>query len=104
MKTFSIIFALVLVSATLLFALGNTQVVDVSFVIWKVDGSLALVIFIAFLTGIITAALILVPTIIKKSLRIAKLGKEVRVHESKGKDLNSIKPESKNDNNRPDIN
>ena len=66
MLSFSIIAALIIAILAIVFALQNADVILVTFLVWKFEGSLALVLLLAFVTGVIASLLILLPKTMKK--------------------------------------
>jgi len=66
MLSFSIIAALIIAILVIVFALQNADIVLVAFLAWKFEGSLALVLLLAFAMGVIASLLILLPKVIKK--------------------------------------
>lgn len=69
----SLIFGLVLGGLTVIFALQNMATIDVTFLAWQINGSLALVLLAAALTGAIVCALLSIPEIIRDHARFAEL-------------------------------
>lgn len=74
----SLILGFLLGAAALLFALQNTAVVALSFLGWQFESSLALLILIAFATGVIVSLLVSIPSAIRDSFKIMGLKKENR--------------------------
>lgn len=72
----SLILGFLLGAAALLFALQNTAVVELSFMGWQFESSLALLILMAFAAGIIVSLLVSIPSAVKDSFRIMSLKKE----------------------------
>lgn len=72
----SLILGFLLGVAALLFALQNTAVVELSFMGWQFESSLALLILMAFAAGIIVSLLVSIPSAVKDSFRIMSLKKE----------------------------
>ena len=64
----------VLISALLLalilvtFILQNTNLVTVNFLAWRFEGSLALILFLTFIFGIILSLLVFIPLLLKRKL------------------------------------
>lgn len=75
---FPLILGFLLGAAALLFALQNTAVVALSFLGWQFQSSLALLILIAFATGVIVSLLVSIPAAVRDSFRIMGLKKENR--------------------------
>ncbi len=72
----SLILGFLLGVAALLFALQNTAVVELSFMGWQFESSLALLILMAFAAGIVVSLLVSIPSAVKDSFRIGGLKKE----------------------------
>lgn len=70
------ILGLLLGAVAVIFSLQNITVVTVSFFEWQVDGSLAVILILAILTGILVCLLILLPGTIQTALRLRALTKE----------------------------
>lgn len=65
MQSFLIV-ALGLAILTVVFALQNTVPVVVTFLIWKFEGSLAMVLMLTFALGVLVSSLVSIPAIVKK--------------------------------------
>jgi uncharacterized integral membrane protein len=68
---FLLIVALGLAISTVIFALQNPIPVGVTFLIWKFEGSLALVLISTFAPGVLVSLLISIPAIVKRRSMIA---------------------------------
>ena len=75
---FSLILAFLIAVVAVIFALGNTQEVTVSFLTWSVDGSLALVLLIAVAIGVLIGVLIMTPSVVKQKLAISGQRKRLK--------------------------
>ena len=80
-----LIVALGLAILTVIFALQNTSPVVVTFLVWKFEGSLAMVLMLTFALGVIVSSLVSIPAIIRRrsvsshqSKKIAELESEAR--------------------------
>ncbi len=73
-----IILALLIALIAVIFALQNTALVTVSFLVWKFDGSLALVVLLALLTGVLISILASTPSIIKNRLGTSGRNKKIK--------------------------
>ncbi|MAZ41068.1 hypothetical protein CL654_03040 [bacterium] len=60
------IISLVLVLVAVIFALSNSEAVEVQFLFWGYEGSLALILLLTFLLGMLTVLLSLIPGFFKK--------------------------------------
>jgi lipopolysaccharide assembly protein A len=65
MKSF-LIAALGLAILTVIFALQNTIPIVVTFLVWKFEGSLALVLMLTFALGVLVSSLVSIPAIVKE--------------------------------------
>lgn len=72
-----LILGLILGSVSVIFALQNTDVITVTFFAWQVEGSLALILLLALLAGIIICGLMSIPEVIRNQMRFNALKKEL---------------------------
>ncbi|PWH11819.1 MAG: DUF1049 domain-containing protein [Anaerolineae bacterium] len=84
MATLYLILALLIAIVAVIFALQNTAAITISFFFWQVSGSLALVVLVTLVLGVLVGWLFVAPSLVKGSLqgssqrkRIAALEKEV---------------------------
>lgn len=84
MATVYLILALLVAIVAVIFALQNTAAITVSFFLWQISGSLALVVLVTLVVGVLVGWLFVAPSMLKGSLqgasqrkRIAALEKEV---------------------------
>lgn len=85
-----LILALLIMIVAVVFALQNTAPVVVSFFFWKFQGSLALVLLFALLTGALVSILLSVPGFARNRWSIASMRKkiaslETSLNEARGK-------------------
>lgn len=73
---FTLIIGFALGACTIIFALQNTAMVSLTFLSWNFESSLALVIILASLVGLLLGLLLSIPSIIHKSFQVRKLRKE----------------------------
>ena len=99
MATVYLIFALVIAVIAVIFALQNTMVIPISFLAWKVTGSLSLVLLVTLAIGAVIGLLVLAPSTIKHTLaasghrkRIGLLEKELDEHTARVAELLQPKP------------
>lgn len=85
-----LIFSFVIAFFAILFAIQNTTVTPVRFLIWETEGSLALILFIALVAGALISYLATMPTQIRQRMKISNQRKELAELESQ---LNSSKQE-----------
>lgn len=86
----SLILGLILSLAALVLALQNTQSVRISFLVWHVNGSLALLLIIFFFVGLLAGMLVLLPGRIRSTLATGRNSRELaelnlQLDECKGK-------------------
>jgi putative membrane protein len=81
MMIFSLILALLFAVIAVIFALGNTAVVTVSFLSWSVEGSLALVLLASVAIGILIGVLLMTPGTIKRNLALSGEKKKLKTAE-----------------------
>ena len=73
----SILFALLIAMFAVVFALQNATTVTISFLVWKFDGSLALLLLLTLAIGFLVGWLATTPTIFRLRRERAGLKKEV---------------------------
>ena len=83
-----LILALILAIIVTIFAVQNSKAVDVSFLTFELNGSLALVLMITLAIGIIIGILVSAPAAIRRRMEISGLKKNVRKME---KDLTTAR-------------
>lgn len=74
---FFLVLALAISMLAGFFALQNTMPIAVTFLLWTFEGSLALVLLLAFASGILVSLLLLAPAMVKGRLRIAQQNSEI---------------------------
>jgi len=79
--TLTLILALLLALVVTIFAIQNNAPIDISFLAWKIHGSLALVLMITFALGILIGLLVSTPGSIKKRRQFVELRKNLRILE-----------------------
>jgi uncharacterized integral membrane protein len=77
-----LIFALVLCLVALIFAIQNPQTVSLSFLLWNAHSSLALIIILVFLVGLLAGVIIGIPARIRNSIALSRKKKEAADLES----------------------
>jgi putative membrane protein len=70
--------ALIIAIVAVIFALQNPAAVTVSFLVWQTQGSLALVLLITLLFGVLISLLVSVPTVIRRSRTISIQRKQIQ--------------------------
>ncbi len=77
MATVYLILALAIAIIAVIFALQNTAVVTISFLVWKVTGSLSLVLLVTLAIGVLIGVLFLLPSAIKTTLQASGQRKQL---------------------------
>ena len=72
-----LIFSFVIAFLAILFAIQNTTVTSIRFLIWETEGSLALVLFIALVAGALISYLATAPGQIKQRMTISSQRKRI---------------------------
>jgi uncharacterized integral membrane protein len=73
MTIFFLILGVLLGGASVIFLLQNDAPVTVTFFSWEYSGSLAIVLMLAMLSGILVAALLLLPSFVRDEFRLSRL-------------------------------
>lgn len=76
-----LILGLLLGAGMVVFVLQNITPVSVSFLTWSLDGSLAVILFLAFGVGVLMTLLFLLPSFIRDEWQYRKLKKHARAIE-----------------------
>lgn len=76
--TLALILALFLALVVTIFAVQNNASVDIAFITWRTEGSLALVLMITFAVGILIGLLVSTPGTIKRRLQFSELKKQLQ--------------------------
>ncbi|HVN22356.1 MAG TPA: LapA family protein [Syntrophorhabdales bacterium] len=84
---FILIFAVLIVAAAVIFSYQNSAVVTLSFVIWNFTASLAIVVFLAVLAGMVIMGLLWSFTSLKKSMKKGTKSREVAAGAGKSGNL-----------------
>ena len=82
MQSFLIV-ALGLAILTVIFALQNAIPVGVTFLVWKFEGSLALVLMLTFALGVLVSLLLSIPAIVKRRSAISNQTKKIEELENR---------------------
>jgi putative membrane protein len=77
-----LIFSFVIAFFAILFAIQNTTVIPIRFLIWETEGSLALILFIALVAGALISYLTTAPGQIRQRMTIS--GQRKRITEVEG--------------------
>ena len=88
-----LIFSFIIAFVAILFAIQNTDIVSIRFLLWETQGSLALILFIALVAGALMHYLATTPGQIKQ--RMANSGQRKQITETeKGQALASARMNS----------
>ena len=77
MRIFFVV-ALILALLVTVFAVQNNQPITISFLLWSIDGSLALVLMITLVLGIVIGVLLMAPGSVRGRLQIGGLQRSLR--------------------------
>jgi len=77
MATVYLILALAIAIIAVIFALQNTAVVTIAFLLWKVTGSLSLILLVTLAIGVLIGVLFLLPSAIKTTLQASGQRKQL---------------------------
>ncbi len=104
MLLFLIILVLIIVILAVIFAIQNVNVILVSFLMWKLEGSLALILLFTFVLGFVAGLLILLPKLLKRSFAMSgqkkKLEELQKKPEEKDEPKNITEQQSSDKNDR----
>jgi uncharacterized integral membrane protein len=78
-----LIAALGLAILTVIFALQNAIPVGVTFLVWKFEGSLALVLMLTFALGVLVSSLVSIPAMVKRRSAISNQKKKIEELENR---------------------
>ena len=76
------VFALLLILLVTIFAVQNNAMIEVNLLFWRVDGSLALVLVITIILGILIGLLLSTPTALRNRSQLSELRKRLRLVET----------------------
>lgn len=79
---FLLIIGMALGAVSVLFILQNTALVTVSFLSWQMEGSLALILFLAVTSGALIILLVLFPSFIRDAIDLGAVRKQKKVLET----------------------
>jgi uncharacterized integral membrane protein len=91
MQSFLIV-ALGLAILTVAFALQNAIPVGVTFLVWKFEGSLALVLMLTFALGVLVSLLLSIPAIVKRRSAIANQTRKIEELENRLRETITNRP------------
>lgn len=78
---FFLVLGLLIGAVTVVFALQNVMTIGVTFLVWQVNGSLALILLLAVLAGVMICALVSIPEMINSHIRFNELKKKNKLLE-----------------------
>lgn len=73
---FFLLIGAILGALSVIFVLQNIIPITVTFLAWQIEGSLAVILFLAMMSGVIITLLVLLPGLIRDEWRYAQLRKE----------------------------
>jgi uncharacterized integral membrane protein len=82
MMRITFVFALILILLVTIFAVQNNESIKINLLFWEIDGSLALVLVITFILGILIGLLVSTPTTLRKRSQLAEARKRLRTAET----------------------
>jgi uncharacterized membrane protein YciS (DUF1049 family) len=83
MAAIFLVMALIIAILAVIFALQNAGVVTVAFFASNLEGSLALVLLITFAVGVIVGILLVLPYLIRRSLKVRNLSRRIQETEKR---------------------
>lgn len=86
--------ALLLSLAALAFAIQNTSLVTVTFLMWRFESSLALVLLIAFALGVLVSALLFLPGLITARISARSMRQKLTFNERLASTTPASEPET----------
>ena len=78
---FFLILGMALGAVSVVFVLQNTATITVTFLSWQIEGSLALILFLAITSGALMILLLLFPGFIRDALHLSAARKDKRILE-----------------------
>ena len=73
-----VVLALALALLVTIFAVQNYQITQIHFLFWQIDGSLALVLMLTLILGILIGVLLMLPGSIRQRLEVAGLKRSIK--------------------------
>ena len=93
MRIFFVV-ALILALLVTVFAVQNNQPITISFLFWSIEGSLALVLMVTLVLGIVIGVLLMAPGSVRSRLQIGGLQRSVRSLEQEKESIATEPPQS----------
>lgn len=78
-----LVFSLIIAFLAIVFAIQNTVVTPIRFMIWESEGSLALILFIALVAGALISYLATAPGLVRRRMTISSQKKQIAEVEGK---------------------
>jgi uncharacterized membrane protein YciS (DUF1049 family) len=89
---FFILLALVIAIAIVLFALQNSAIVTVSFLVFHYNGSLALILVLVFASGLLAGILMSLPSLLRKGADVREQKRRVKQLEQRMTGATAFQP------------
>jgi uncharacterized integral membrane protein len=74
---FLVFLSLLIAIIAVIFALQNTAIATVSFLVWELSSSLALILLIAVFAGVLISFLVSIPQLVRANMKVRGLKKQV---------------------------
>jgi lipopolysaccharide assembly protein A len=74
---FLVFLSLLIAIVAVIFALQNTAIATVSFLVWELSSSLALILLIAVFAGVLISFLVSIPQLVRANMKVRGLKKQV---------------------------
>jgi uncharacterized integral membrane protein len=72
-----LVFSFIIAFLAIIFAIQNTAITPIRFLVWETEGSLALILFIAMVAGALISYLVTAPNQIKQRMTISNQNKRI---------------------------
>lgn len=73
---FFLILGLLVGAVAVVFALQNIVIITVTFLVWQIQGSLAIILFLAIISGVLISVLVSIPEVVGDYIKYSNLKKE----------------------------
>lgn len=100
--TLTLITIIILALVSVVFAVQNSGVITVSFLVWQVDASLALILMITLVVGVLIGYLAGLPSVWKRSSETRQLRRQVQDLQQSAVVREPTDPEGDRDRDEPD--
>jgi len=88
------VFALVLALLVTVFAVQNNQPITISFLFWSIEGSLALLLMVTLVLGIVIGVLLMAQGSVRSRLQVGGLQRSIRSLEQERESIATGPPQS----------